>query len=74
MSSGGALLKTFDENLAWQPAENMSMLLQYVLIFLSLVTEKKPDQGTKTETFMKKNTAREGTKQTQSWALYSKVK
>ena len=36
------LYKTFDENLAWQPAENMSMLsLQYVLMFLSLVAVKK---------------------------------
>ena len=54
------LYKTFDENLAWQPAENMSMLsLQYVLMFLSLVAvKKKPNQGTKTETFMKNKTKR----------------
>ena len=37
----------------------MSMLpLQYVLMFLSLAAVKKPNQGTKTETFMKNKTKR----------------
>ena len=61
------LYKTFDENLAWQPAENMSMLpLQYVLMFLSLVAVKKNQPGNQNWNFHekqnKKTAARMGEK------------